>query len=385
MNFRILASVLFCFVTNQSSSAQNASSSNDNKKFSHIEYNIGILLPFSSDGSDKENKNAEAILDYYEGLKIALSHLEKDGFNSKVYVWDIQSKDSLALESLYKSNEFQTLNLLIGPISQKHIAQISKRIKGNNMNWVSPLRSLTIPNTINSLNFFSPDSLRMRGLGYAVSDQFKTHKFCLITDGSSQSKKDANMLKFVLQSLSKSRKISIHTFNGTSITPTLPNKDSVICINTFTNQMAKVVLSKYVNASVSTVKNAPARKSSYVVGHFNWFENLSLSQEVDESKIIYPAINFINSNDSSTGEFTKTFMEKNYNEPSRFGYQGYDQMLFLGYGLMYSGENFLSAVPNSNMVGNINTIRTYKIGKRFFNIGVRMISLANHEQKLFND
>jgi len=154
MNFRILASVLFCFVTNQSSSAQNASSSNDNKKFSHIEYNIGILLPFSSDGSDKENKNAEAILDYYEGLKIALSHLKKDGFNSKVYVWDIQSKDSLALESLYKSNEFQTLNLLIGPISQKHIAQISKRIKGNNMNWVSPLRSLTMPNTINSLNFF---------------------------------------------------------------------------------------------------------------------------------------------------------------------------------------------------------------------------------------
>lgn len=356
---------------------------NSSVKFSSAEYKIGILLPFSSDGSDKENKNSEALLDYYQGIKIALNQLEHDGFKCKVNVWDINSKDSVQLENLYKSSEFQSLNILIGPISQKHIGQLAKRLKGSKVNWVSPLRSLTIPNTITSLNFFSPDSLRMRGLGYALSDQFKTHKYCLITDGSSQSRKDANMLKFVLQSLSKTRKISIHTFNGTNISPALPNKDSVICINTFTNQMAKVVLAKYAAGTLTTAKNSPVRKASFVVGHFNWYENLSLSQEVDESKIIYPAINFINLNDSSTSEFTKTFLDKSFNEPSRFGYQGYDQMLFLGYGLMFSGDNFLSAVPNSNMVGLINTIRTYKIGKRHFNIGVRLISLANHEQKLF--
>lgn len=357
----------------------------DVKKFSNVEYKIGILLPFTSDGSDKENKNAEAILDYYEGAKIALSQLEQDGFKCKVFVWDINSKDSAELEILYKSADFLSLNALIGPISQKHIHQISKKLKGTKVNWISPLRSLTIPNTITSFNFFSPDSLRMRGLGYALSDQFKSHKFCLITDGSSQSKKDANMLKFVLQSLAKNRKVSIHTFNGSAMNPVLPAKDSVICINTFTNQTAKVFLSKYVSSAVSTNRNSVLRKSSFVVGHFNWFENISLSQEVDESKIIYPAINFINLNDSSTGEFTKKFLEKNYNEPSRFGYQGFDQMYFLGYGLMFSGDNFLNAVPNSNMVGYINTVRTYKIGKRFFNIGVRLISLANHEQKLFGN
>ncbi len=381
---------LFFFLTLIGYNASAISQSNGNgkldaKKFSNIEYKIGILLPFSSDGSEKENKNAEAILDYYEGAKIALNQLENDGFKCKVFVWDINSKDSTELETLYKTTDFQSLNALIGPISQKHINQIARKLKGSKINWISPLRSLTIPNTLTSFNFFSPDSLRMRGLGYALSDQFKSHKFCLITDGSSQSKKDANMLKFVLQSLAKNRKVTIHTFNGTSMYPTLPSKDSVICINTFTNQTAKVVLSKYVNSSVSTAKNAAARKSSFVVGHFNWYENISLSQEVDESKIIYPAINFINLNDSSTGEFTKLFLEKNYNEPSRFGYQGFDQMYFLGYGLMFSGDNFLSTVPNSNMVGYINTVRTYKIGKRFFNIGVRLISLANHEQKLFSN
>ena len=81
-------------------------------KFSNAEYKIGILLPFSSDGSNKENKNAEAIFDYYQGVKIALSQLEKDGFKSKVYVWDLNNKDSVELDKLYKSADFQSLNLL---------------------------------------------------------------------------------------------------------------------------------------------------------------------------------------------------------------------------------------------------------------------------------
>jgi hypothetical protein len=77
------------------------------------------------------------------------------------------------------------------------------------------------------------------------------------------------------------------------------------------------------------------------------------------------------------------YVEKNFGEPSRFAFQGYDQMLFLGYGLMFGGNSFLTTLPNSNSVGFINTFRPYRIGKRFYNIGVRLISLENHEQKLF--
>lgn len=347
-------------------------------------FKIGILLPFSTDGSDKENKNAEAIFDYYQGAKLALNQLEKEGFKATIQVWDL-NKDSIELEKLFKSLEFQGLDVLIGPISQKYVNQISKRLKNSNTTWVSPLKSLNLPNSQFNLNFFSPDSLRMRGLGYALSDQFKFHKFCLITDGSSQSKKDANTLKFVLQSLSKSRKISIHQFSGTTFTPALPMKDSVICINTFSNQTAKIQLVKYASGKVNDKKNAASRNSSYIVGHFNWYENLSLSQDANEDKIIYPAINFLNQADSSTSEYTKLYVEKNFGEPSRFGYQGYDQMLFLGYGLMFGGTAFLPTLPNANNVGFINTIRPYRIGKRFYNIGVRLISLENHDQKLFTN
>jgi hypothetical protein len=347
-------------------------------------FKIGILLPFSTDGSDKANKNAEAIFDYYQGAKLALNQLEKEGFKSTVQVWDL-NKDSLELEKLFKSTDFQGLDLLIGPISQKYVTQISKRLKNSNITWVSPLKSLNLPNSQFNLNFFSPDSLRMRGLGYALSDQFKFHKYCLITDGSSQSRKDANTLKFVLQSLSKSRKISIHQFSGTKFTPPLPMKDSVICINTFSNQTAKIQLVKYATGKVNDKKNSPDRYTTYVVGHFNWYENLSLSQDASEDKIIYPAINFLNQADSSTAEYTKLYVEKNYGEPSRFAYQGFDQMLFLGYGLMFGGKSFLPVLPNSNNVGFINTIRPYRIGKRFYNIGVRLISLGNHDQKLFTN
>jgi len=222
-------------------------------------FKIGILLPFSTDGSDKANKNAEAIFDYYQGAKLALNQLEKEGFKSIVQVWDL-NKDSLELEKLFKSTEFQGLDLLIGPISQKYVNQISKRFKNSSTTWVSPLKSLNLPNSQFNLNFFSPDSLRMRGLGYALSDQFKFHKYCLITDGSTQSKKDASTLKFVLQSLSKSRKISIHQFSGTTFTPPLPMKDSVICINTFSNQTAKIQLVKFATGKANDKKKCTEQK-----------------------------------------------------------------------------------------------------------------------------
>ncbi len=349
--------------------------SGNNSLFAQIQntYKIGILLPFSSYGSDAQNKNAEAILDYYSGVQLALSELEKDGFKSTVFVWDVQSKDSAQLVTLLKNTDFASLDVLIGPITQKDINIISRNIQNSNLLWVSPLRTLNMPKKISSLNMFSPDSLRIRGLGESIAVRFPRHKYFIVHDGSKNSLKEAKTLQIQLNKKRKNASI-LYKFSGGVFTPALAKSDSFVFVNAMESQSPKV-------AEYKIIENKPA---CYSVGHFTWYENYSKAEEVKEIKFLYPAVNFISSQDSSTIQFSKKFLDSFSGEPSRFGYQGYDQMKFLGSNLMVFGNRFLKMLPYAENTGLINTIKPLMISEnRWFNTGIRLVHIKENEKTLF--
>jgi hypothetical protein len=336
-------------------------------------YRIGILLPFSSDGSDAQNKNAEAILDYYSGVKLALEDLEKDGFKSEVFVWDIQSKDSLQLLSLTKNPDFNSLDVLIGPINQKEINILSRNIQNANLLWVSPLRTLNMPKKISNLNMFSPDSLRIRGLGESIATRFPRYRYFIVHDGNKNSLKEAKILQ---NQLNKKRKNSatLYKFSAGSFTPNLPKSDSFLFINALESQSPKI-------AEFKLIENKPA---CFSVGHFSWYENYTKAEEVKENKFIYPAVNFVSSQDSATIQFSKRFVDSFSGESSRFGYQGYDQMKFVGSNLMVFGNRFLKMLPYAENTGLINTIKPLMLSEnRWYNTGIRLVHIQENEKNLF--
>lgn len=336
-------------------------------------YKIGILLPFSSDGSDAQNKNAEAILDYYSGAKLALDDLERDGLKSTVYVWDIQSKDSSDLVKLSKSSEFNSLDVLIGPISQRDVNILSKNLTNPNLLWVSPLRSLSMPKKISSLNLFSPDSLRIRGLGESIAVRFPRHKYFIVHDGSKSSLKEAKTLQ---AQLGKKRKnaVYLYKFAAGTFTPALAKSDSFVFINALESQGPKI-------AEYKVIENKPA---CFAIGHFAWYENYSKADEVKEIKYLYPSINFISNQDSSTLQFSRRFLDSFSGESSRFGFQGYDQMKFIGSNLMVFGPKFLKMMPYAENTGLINTIKPLMISEnRWFNTGIRLIQIKENEKILY--
>ncbi len=365
MNFSKLVSTVFltaiaCFSSSSIAQFQNT-------------YKIGILLPFSSDGSDAQNKNAEAILDYYSGVKLALEDLERDGLKSTVYVWDIQSKDSLDLIKLAKNPDFSSLDVLIGPINQKDVNILSKNISNSNLLWVSPLRSLSMPKKISSLNFFSPDTLRTRGLGESIAIRFPRHKYFIVHDGSKGSLKEAKTLQ---AQLGKKRKnsVSLYKFAAGTFTPALAKSDSFIFINAMESQSSKI-------AEFKAIENKPA---CFAIGHFAWYENYTKAEEVKEIKFLYPAINFISNQDSSTVQFSKRFIDSFSGESSRFGFQGYDHMKFIGSNLMVFGPKFLKMMPYAENTGLINTIKPLMISEnRWFNTGIRLIQIKDNEKTLY--
>ncbi len=336
-------------------------------------YKIGILLPFSSDGSDAQNKNAEAILDYYSGIKLALEDLERDGLKANVFVWDIQSKDSIELVKLSKNPDFNSLDVLVGPINQKDVNILSKNLSNPNLLWVSPLRSLSMPKKISSLNFFSPDSLRTRGLGESIAVRFPRHKYFIVHDGSKVSLKEAKTLQ---AQLGKKRKNSVflYKFAAGAFTPALAKSDSFVFINALESQSPKI-------AEYKAIEN---KSACFAIGNFAWYENYSKAEEVKESKFLYPSINFISNQDSSTLQFSKRFIDSFSGESSRFGFQGYDHMKFIGSNLMVFGPKFLKMMPYAENTGLINTIKPLMISEnRWFNTGIRLIQIKENEKLLY--
>jgi len=333
-------------------------------------FKIGILLPFQSENTDASAKNAEAMLDYLAGVRIALNELDGFGFKSQVFVWDLSNRDSLDVVKLAKSTQFQELDLFIGPISQNMVSAIAPHVKNSKLTWVSPLKNLKLPNTNTHFNFFGPDSIRIKGVLEGLKVRYPRYKYLIVGDPKNS---DFLIYQKMAKRVLPSKRVSYYTLKNGTISPKLPAGDSLIIINTHLPQSSKSIQVKWLDK----------KSASYIVGNLDWFADFSQQSNVDESKIIYPTINFTSPSDSALVEFAQNYRNIYLSEPSRFGYQGYDQMTFLGLNMLAFGSNFILSTPSSEFIGLINTIKPYKTNAtNWYNEGIRFIRFEGSKRVL---
>ena len=79
---------------------------------------IGCLLPIYNDTNSNQSQKAigQAALDYYSGVKIALSRLQTLGLHVRVFTWDLNLKNDSTLIDITKSKAFQARWLLRPPL-----------------------------------------------------------------------------------------------------------------------------------------------------------------------------------------------------------------------------------------------------------------------------
>lgn len=324
---------------------------------------VGVLLPFYTDTSSTmgQKQISQAALDYYAGLRLAAEALNEWDISVDLRVWDLQKMDDSDLEKLPKSSEFQALDIFIGPITQKPIDLISTNLQHTRFLWVSPLASLRLPKSVQNVNFFGHDSIRIKGLVNQLIQEFPHHTFCLVVD-----KKDLSQLGYYKKAL-KNQKIAYteHQLTGSKLNPKLPNKkEDLLLINVGTGSFSRLAQYQYVSKKFE----------SYIVGDLNWYDQLTAAEEIDETKIIYPSMNYISGTDSQALDFTHKFIQKEHAEPSKFAFQAYDQLFFLGAHYANNGGIDLSKLPYASYSGLINTYKFKNTGNTIFvNQGVRLI------------
>lgn len=102
-----------------------------------VPVNFAVIMPF---GLSQQKKSREAItmIDFYEGIMLAVSEMKRDGVSGKVYAYDEEQIDSvLALPQM------KQVSLIIGAKDQNNINKLKAFTEKNNISLVVPLSSST--------------------------------------------------------------------------------------------------------------------------------------------------------------------------------------------------------------------------------------------------
>lgn len=334
------------------------------------EYRIALLLPFKSEGS--QNTLTEAMLDYYEGFKMATSYLENEGLRLKLYVFDSE-KDSGSMDEILAHSDLKKMDIIVGPVYEKNLVAVEKICAKHRILLVSPLKYY-VPQETNSevINFFAPDSLRLGSIAEKCGRLYPKHRIYVVQDNTKKSQTDAALMRKELKELRLPFVKTATLINGKFTSP-LVNSDSIILISAIATKDVKTTL-------IKAVKN---RYQSYVVAYLDWNSSIGSTFEMNEPQMVYPEVNFVSYHDTFASAFRTQFYDQFYGEPSKYAFIGYDQATYLCYGLMTFGRNFSRHLPEAEFRGLINVIRLSLTDKGILNLGLNYLQIIEEERLEF--
>jgi hypothetical protein len=340
-------------------------SQNQNKQ-----YKVALILPFKTSGY--HGSVGEAMLDYYEGFKVAIKGLESDGLKMQLYVFDSE-KDSLSMDDIFAHPDLAKMDIIVGPVYENQLNQMLDFCTKNKILLVSPLKYFPVKSANSKvINFFTPDSTRLASAVIESSNYFPAHRFYIVRDLTPQSIKNAAIMRRACAKQGISNYKSV-LFSGGKFTPAITRTDSVILLCAIPSEGIKPSL----ESAVKTKRN------SFLIGYHDWYVNMESFYNINEKKTLYPVVNFINSADSAADYFEKKFLDEYAGEPSKYAYIGFDQATYISYGLMAFGKDFYKHLPNAGYRGFINVIHLENGPNCIYNTGMNLVQIIDGESKDF--
>lgn len=333
--------------------------------------NISLLLPFFLDKNFQPqeegiiNKPKEIyehtyqFLEYYEGALLALDSLKKFGLNITVNV--IESNNDSATTHI---NQIKTnTNMIIGPVFPKTFPAAAGFAKRHSIPIISPLAT----EETNATNPFvvqmnTPQKQRFKAMVSYILENNENAHVCIVYNSETLEKKSMTLCKAAFNE-QKSKLDAKHISFADVYFPS----SGMSGLEQAMTKKAKtifVVLSKqqaFANNIVTKLYQSTKTHNIELWGLPQWevYENLELDFLFDLNfKLVTSGeIDYTSPN---VNQFITTYREKYNTEPTKFSFQGFDQMLFL-VKQYASSTNFLEELKNAeNTVGMQSNFNFYQ-------------------------
>ena len=111
---------------------------NDKKDEKYTTVKAAIILPLLSEGTHRSE--SARMLEYYEGLLMAVDSLKRQGFSFDLYTYN-SGPENASLQSILARREMQDVHIIFGPLYQQHIQPLAEFAQKKDIRLVIPFTS----------------------------------------------------------------------------------------------------------------------------------------------------------------------------------------------------------------------------------------------------
>ncbi len=334
-------------------------------------YNIAIVMPFMTASHDFKSEVSPLSLravEFYEGLKLALDSLEREGLRLDVRVYDSQ-RDAEEVNNILTNPELAEADLIFGPVNTSALRQVANfglqyaipvvsvfnnytEVTEDNHYFIQVNPSFevqsryigtfaakhikiptTYPQTIKKINYLmlgmAEDTVRMSEVQNAYS----------LALNDPQAK--------IPQKVLTAGAFSIENIKSHFS----PDAINVVVVPSYRNEAFVSAVLRELSALVDKVES----KNSYqflVIGMPQWkyFERVNF-EYYENLQLHFPDEYYIDANNTLNKEFRKGYKARYGIAPREFAYIGFDVMLYFGRLLKKHGTGFPEHFDQETYIG----------------------------------
>jgi len=330
------------------------------------EVKVLVMLPFCFGMQDKY-RIREKMLEYYEGVEIAIAELRKLGVKMSIEIVDTKS-DSLEVINILSNPEYQKVDAIFGPVYDSEFIEVQKFCSIYNIPLISPLRYVS--NMLGAdfplMNFIANDSIQFNYIGQHVVNAFKKFQVIVVDESYGTVGKGSFGRNFKKGYESLAKKECILTDGKTPISELWNQKDSLFVFYTGKNSNA-------CNKALA----ANGHNKWKVAGPADWLDIDRINYTVFENVYFYDQY-CVPYNDTTFKVFRKNYREHYGGDPQRYTLIGYDQFLFFGTAIAGFKNSFFNAIQNKEFNYLHTTFNFVSRGNLIENAGVNLFYFKNY-------
>ena len=313
---------------------------------------VALLLPIGlQENTTVENASKNRMVEYYEGVLLALDDLKKKGISVSLQVHDIGSGRSTT-SSILEKEEMQDIHLLIGGLTEDQVKLMSDFANSRNIPYVIPFTSRNngVLNNHNAFQINTPQSYLFSKTSFAFCDKYKSSEIIFFDAG-----KDADKLELieVIKADLDTKNIPYRTVSSlTNVTSVLSYDKNTVFVPT---DDSMETLTKLITA-LKPVKERNPQLSISLFGHPSWqVYTAKYSADFFYLNANFYTIFYANPTASAVkifhNRYNRWYSRELINRFPKYGMLGYDISMYFIQLLHQYGTSYKSNINNLRYTG----------------------------------
>jgi hypothetical protein len=333
-------------------------------------FEIAVLLPFHTDASNSstDKRRANLMLEYYQGMKLAVKEAERLGSKFNIHFYDTDN-DTTKLVKILNRPELEKMDIIIGPTDDAQIKIAAYFARKREIPLFSPLTSMSSAWSNNPFLYNLNPSEQMQAKEFLefYKKNHKDEQLYIVRDGKYYDKSFGSAL--IAECAVQKININSISFSNYINWANLFGERKVVIVHT---SMDKTSVNFSVTSLLSKAPNVT------LIGSDKWldFHNVDY-REWEKLNITFIGTNKAQLKDEQAKSMINLYRLWYKNDPSWYTYMGYDHLLFTCEVLDAFGKYFPLFIEGKELSYTNTNVKLNKAGNCYQNQYLSILQLRD--------